>query len=227
MGDDSVEQFWYIFWLIEVIVSLGFVGAVILISTSVLGLIRSKRAKWNSFKRSIARLLGALRSHRKFDASESKTLNPRPSDGVSFVELHQSLPSQIQAIAPFIDQLMRFIAKCRRKDGSETDIETALSEALENAVVHGNREDPDKPVYLTCRCASDGEVSITVEDKGRGFDTATLPDPTALENRLRTSGRGIYLMKAVMDEVRFTKGGALVYMRKKSNAGSAAERKAG
>jgi serine/threonine-protein kinase RsbW len=122
---------------------------------------------------------------------------------------------------------MHFIAKCRRKDGTETDIEIALSEALENAVVHGNGEDPDKPVYLTCRCALDGEVSITVEDEGRGFDTATLPDPTAPENRLRTSGRGIYLMKAVMDEVRFTKGGALVYMRKKSNAGSSAESKAG
>ena len=75
----------------------------------------------------------------------------------------------------------------------------ALIEALENAVVHGNCEDPDKRVYVTCRCTAEGEVSITVQDEGQGFDTGTLPDPTAPENRLRTSGRGIYLMKTLMD----------------------------
>lgn len=138
---------------------------------------------------------------------------------VSFVELRQSLPSQIQAISPFVDQLMHFIAESRRMDGSEMDIEIALGEALENAIVHGNREDPDKRVYLTCRCTSDGEVSITVQDEGQGFDTGTLSDPTTPENRLRTSGRGIYLMKSLMDEVRFEKGGAVVHMCKNSNAG--------
>jgi serine/threonine-protein kinase RsbW len=118
---------------------------------------------------------------------------------------------------------MSFITKHRIKDGSETDIEMALIEALENAVVHGNCEDPHKRVYVTCRCTAEGEVSITVQDEGQGFDTGTLPDPTAPENRLRTSGRGIYLMKTLMDEVCFEKGGAVVHMRKKSNAGSAAK----
>lgn len=155
------------------------------------------------------------------------SLPPCTSDGVSFVELRQSLPSQIDIISPFVDHLMYFIAKSRIKDGSETDIEIALSEALDNAVVHGNEEDHYKHVYVTCRCASDGAVCITVRDEGQGFDSGTLPDPTAPDNRLRTSGRGIYLMKAVMDEVRFEKGGALVYMRKNSNAGSAPEKKAG
>ena len=151
----------------------------------------------------------------------------RISDGVPFFEVRQSFPSQIQAIPPFIDQLMRFIAMCRNSEGSDLDIEMALREALANAVVHGNREDPHKRVYVTCRCYPNGEVSITVEDEGHGFDTGTLPDPTAPENRLRTSGRGIYLMKALMDEVRFEKGGALVHMRKKPNAWAAAERKVG
>ncbi|QNI32758.1 ATP-binding protein [Alloacidobacterium dinghuense] len=149
------------------------------------------------------------------------------SNGIFLVELRQYFPSQIETISPFIDRLMDFIAKFRRKDGSETDIEIALSEAVENAVVHGNGEDHRKHVYVTCRCSSDGEVSIAVQDEGRGFDTGTLHDPTASENRLRTFGRGIYLMKALMDEVCFEKGGALVYMRKKPNAVSAAERKAG
>ena len=103
------------------------------------------------------------------------------------------------------------------------DIEMALIEALENAVVHGNCEDPHKRVYVKCRCTAKGEVSITVQDEGQGFDTGTLPDPTAPENRLRTSGRGIYLMKTLMDEVRFEKGGAVVHMCKKSNVGSTAK----
>jgi serine/threonine-protein kinase RsbW len=149
--------------------------------------------------------------------THSLTLLPCTSDDVSCVELRQSFPSQIHAISPFVDQVMSFITKSRNKDGSETDIEMALIEALENAVVHGNCDDPHKRVYVTCRCTAEGEVSITVQDEGQGFDTGTLPDPTASENRLRTSGRGIYLMKTLMDEVCFEKGGAVVHMRKKSN----------
>jgi serine/threonine-protein kinase RsbW len=145
---------------------------------------------------------------------------PCRSDDFPFVELRQSLASQIDAISPFVGQLMSFITRCRNKDGSETDIEMALIEALENAVVHGNCEAPHKRVHVTCRCNAEGEVSITVQDEGQGFDTGTLPDP---ENQLRTSGRGIYLMNALMDEVCFEKGGAVVHMLKKSNAGSAAE----
>ena len=134
------------------------------------------------------------------------SLLPCISDDVPFVELRQSFPSQIQAISPFVEQLMRFIAKSRRIDGSEMDIEIALTEALENSIVHGNQQNPDKRVYLTCRCTPDGEVSIMIQDDGQGFDTSTLPDPTQPENRLRTSGHGIYLIKASMDKVRFEKG---------------------
>ena len=155
------------------------------------------------------------------------TLLPCTSDDLSFVELRQSFPSQIDAISPFVDQLMSFITKFRNKDGSETDIEMALIEALENAVVHGNCEDPHKRVYVTCRCTAEGEVSITVQDEGQGFDSNAVLDPTTPENRLVKHGRGIYLMKTLMDEVRFERGGAVVSMRKKPNAGSAAERRAG
>ena len=151
------------------------------------------------------------------------TVLPCAFDEVSFVELRQSFPNQIHAISPIVDQLMSFITKSRNKDGSETDIEMALIEALENAVVHGNCEDPHKRVYVTCRCSAEGDVSITVHDEGQGFNTGTLPDPTTPENRLRTSGRRIYLMKTLMDEVCFEIGGAVVHMCKKSNAGSAAK----
>jgi serine/threonine-protein kinase RsbW len=137
---------------------------------------------------------------------------------VPFVELKHSLLSRISIISPFVEQLMRFIASFRNSDGSELDIEMALREALANAIVHGNQQDPRKAVYVACRCTTDGEVSITVEDEGPGFDADSLVDPTSQENRLLTHGRGIYLMKTLMDEVCFEQGGAVVYMHKASNA---------
>ena len=68
-------------------------------------------------------------------------------------------------------------------------------------------------------------VSITVQDEGQGFDADLVADPTTPENRLLTQGRGIYLMKTLMDEVRFEQHGAVVFMRKASNARPGAGRR--
>jgi serine/threonine-protein kinase RsbW len=157
--------------------------------------------------------------------TQSLSFLPRNAHSVPFAELRQSLPSRVGAISPFADQLMRFILKFRSADGTEADIEMALHEALANAVMHGNGENSCKRVYVTCRCYMDGEVSITVRDEGRGFDSNAVLDPTLLENLLFTHGRGIYLMKTLMDDVLFEEGGAVVTMRKKSNASSAERRK--
>ena len=157
--------------------------------------------------------------------TQSLSLLPRNGRSVPFVELRQSLPSKVAAISPFVDQLMRFVLHFRGADGSEIDIEMALREALANAVIHGNGDGSCKSVYVTCRCYLDGEVSITVRDEGRGFDSNAVPDPTFLENLLFTHGRGIYLIKTLMDEVSFEEGGTVVMMRKKSNANSAEQRK--
>jgi serine/threonine-protein kinase RsbW len=159
--------------------------------------------------------------------THSLALLPRTDHFGPFVELRQSLPSQVAAISPFVDQLMKFVLYFRRADGSEVDIEMAVREALANAVIHGNGndDDPCKSVYVTCRCYMDGEVSITVRDQGRGFDSNALLDPTLLENLLFTHGRGIYLMKTLMDEVSFEEGGSVVQMRKNSNFDATAPRR--
>ena len=157
----------------------------------------------------------------------ARALSPRAAAfrSVPFVELRQSLPSRISIISPFVDQLMRFIARFRKCDGSELDVEMALREALANAIVHGNQQDPHKAVHVTCRCTTDGEVSLTVEDEGQGFDADSVVDPTTPENRLLMHGRGIYLMTTLLDEIRFERRGAIVYMRKASNARAGEERK--
>jgi len=143
----------------------------------------------------------------------------------SFVNLRNTIPSHIDIVSPFADQLMRFISRFRVADENNFEIELALREALVNAVVHGNQENPRKRVHVSCRCTTDGEVSITVEDEGTGFERDSVPDPTSPDNRLRTHGRGIYLMRALMDEVHFEQGGSVVHMRKRANADSDKTRK--
>ena len=158
---------------------------------------------------------------------QTSSLSPQARGSAPFVELRQSLPSQVALISPFVDQLKRFFAKCGNQEDSGFEIEMALREALANAIVYGNQEDRHKRVYVACRCTNDGEVSITVQDEGQGFDSNAVADPTTPENRLVQHGRGIYLMKTLMDEVGFEQGGSVVYMRKKPSAGPTAERKAG
>jgi serine/threonine-protein kinase RsbW len=139
------------------------------------------------------------------------------------IELKRSLPSEVAAISPFVDKLMLLFRKCGCVPEGESDVEIALREALANAIIHGNHQDPRKHVYVRCRCKPD-EVSIAVKDEGQGFDINTITDPTGPENIGSVHGRGIYLMKAVMDEVRFEEGGVLVHMRK--SAGQAAAKDA-
>jgi serine/threonine-protein kinase RsbW len=158
-------------------------------------------------------------------ATQTSSFVPRAFHSVPFVELRQSLPNHIAVISPFVDQLMRFIARFRNPDGSEAGIEIALREALANAVRHGNREDLTKRVDVTCRCYSDGELLVTVSDEGEGFVSNSIPDPTNPGNRLACNGRGIYLIQAYMDEVWFENGGTLVRMRKNSNAESEAQKR--
>jgi len=146
--------------------------------------------------------------------------DPKPSAGIlrsagPLFHIEQSMRSEVAAISPFVDKLMVLIKKCRCVAGNEVDVEISLREALANSVVHGNHEDPRKNVYVDCRCMPNEEVSIVVRDEGAGFSSTELSDPTSLEQLQSTHGRGIYLMKALMDEVHFERGGTIVRMRKK------------
>lgn len=142
-----------------------------------------------------------------------------------FVGVRNTLPSDVDIISPFVDQLMRFITRFRGADENNFEIELALREALVNAIVHGNHNDPRKRVYVNCRCTTEGQVSITVEDEGKGFGHEIVSDPTSPDNRLRTHGRGIYLIRTLMDEVDFERVGSVVHMLKRASASSETARK--
>ena len=124
------------------------------------------------------------------------------------------MPSEIQAISPLVDQLMRLIEGSRCVAGNEFNVELALREALSNAVVHGNQLDASKWVRVRCRCELGKGVSISVTDQGQGFDPNAVPDPSANGRIEAEHGRGILLMKMMMDEVSFERVGTEVHMRK-------------
>ncbi|MFO8235121.1 MAG: ATP-binding protein [Bacteroidales bacterium] len=87
----------------------------------------------------------------------------------------------------------------------------ATVEAVNNSIVHGNKEDITKKVYVKLKKGKD-KINIFVEDEGEGFDYTDLPDPTTPENVENIHGRGIYLMKHLADDVTFHNDGKMVEM---------------
>jgi serine/threonine-protein kinase RsbW len=78
----------------------------------------------------------------------------------------------------------------------------AIIEASTNAIIHGNKSDETK--FITIDVAKeDNQLVIRVKDQGKGFDPAKIPDPTETDNLLKDSGRGIYLMRIYMDDLKF------------------------
>jgi serine/threonine-protein kinase RsbW len=134
----------------------------------------------------------------------------------SLLEIDAWMPSEISAISPLVERLMRLIEGSRCITGEESAVELALREALSNAVVHGNRLDAHKLVHVRCRCQVGKGISLTVSDQGQGFDPGTVPDPVTVENLEPDHGRGIHLMKLAMDEVSFEQRGTEVHMCKRA-----------
>lgn len=153
--------------------------------------------------------------------STARNMNSRP--GAEFagrgrgssLEIDTWVPSEIGAISPLVKRLMRLIEGSHCIMGEEPAVELALREALNNAVVHGNRLSAQKLVHVRCRCAVGRGISIVVSDEGAGFDLNAVPDPLSTENLMAEHGRGIHLIKLLMDEVSFERRGAEVRMVKR------------
>jgi serine/threonine-protein kinase RsbW len=127
------------------------------------------------------------------------------------------LPSRIEAIGEAAEAATDAARRLGFAEDALFGIDLAVREAVTNAVLHGNRSDESKPVEIGVAGTDDGLV-LTVRDQGEGFDLGTVADPTAEENILKASGRGILFMRTFMDEVtweRPTEGGTLVRMTKK------------
>jgi serine/threonine-protein kinase RsbW len=99
--------------------------------------------------------------------------------------------------------------------GKEFEIETALREALANAIRHGCRHDPSREIRLSVACDDRRGLLLVVRDPGPGFDPAAIPSPIEGQEIYRSHGRGIYLINQLMDEVSFERGGTEIRMLKR------------
>jgi serine/threonine-protein kinase RsbW len=146
-----------------------------------------------------------------FKSLQSALPEPRSTDAP--LAVHTWVRSEVALISPLVDWLMRLIVGSCCVFGEEEPVELALREALNNAMLHGNRLDRRKLVHVRC-CECGKGINIVVRDQGHGFDPNAVPDPLAFENLGAEHGRGIHLMKISMDSISFRRGGAEVHMRK-------------
>ena len=117
-----------------------------------------------------------------------------------------SLDENIRIVESFIDNAKE---KFKLDDDIYGNIMVAVTESVNNAIRHGNKSDKKKNVHLTLSL-NDNLIRFIIKDEGIGFDYHNLPDPTAPENIDKPSGRGIFLMKHLSDEVTFKNEGSEV-----------------
>ncbi|RPD49292.1 MULTISPECIES: ATP-binding protein [Hymenobacter] len=130
-----------------------------------------------------------------------------------------SLVENIRVVESFIDNSKDTF---HIEDDIYGNIMVAVTEAVNNAIRHGNKFDKDKNVFLSLFVDQD-RVKFEIEDEGTGFDYTNLIDPTAPENLENPGGRGIFLIRHLADEVEFTKDGRNVQLTFMLPAPSASE----
>ncbi len=111
----------------------------------------------------------------------------------------KSDPKEIAKVEPFLQKINKAV---RMDDGTYYRLLVAGTEAINNGILHGNKSDPKKSVFATCTIDS-RKLVFRVKDQGRGFKPENVPDPLEEKNLLKTSGRGIFLMRSLMDKVTF------------------------
>ena len=112
------------------------------------------------------------------------------------------LNSTMESVAQVEAAAEKLAAEAGLDEDERFHVSMAAREAAVNAVLHGNEYDPAKQITASFENTGAALV-ITIADQGKGLDPETLPDPLAAENLLRGAGRGIFLIRSFMDEVRF------------------------
>ncbi len=129
-------------------------------------------------------------------------------------DLHTNLtlpsnPDNVSQVEPFVHELAE---RYKLSPDLHGNILISLTEAVTNAMLHGNRGDCSKQVSISMRRQKDA-LSIRVSDEGPGFNPGDVPDPTCAEFLEKCGGRGLFLMRHLSDGCRFIRGGSTVEMR--------------
>jgi serine/threonine-protein kinase RsbW len=112
------------------------------------------------------------------------------------------IPSTLDYLPKVDEFIEKKLRKLRIKKDQIADIAISVSEAVTNAVMHGNRNDTSKKVKIIFK-ADTSSVEITVEDEGGGFDPSCVESPLKEDRIMREAGRGILILKSLMDKVDF------------------------
>ena len=153
--------------------------------------------------------MGAKR--RKPAAKPVMKVTKHDLDHVEFAMECISEPKEIGKIEGFLNHLNK---TARLDDGTFYRLFVSCTEAVNNAILHGNKSDPKKKVCVTCS-VNRNSVVLKVKDEGKGFNPDAVPDPVHEDNLLRESGRGVFLMRQLMDSVSYNKAGNEVTMKMK------------
>ena len=134
-------------------------------------------------------------------------VRPRGAGGEVEFELLLDVPSDLNYVGPAVDLIAE---RCRHGALSprrvEFNLRTALAEALANTIAYGNRQDPSRVVRVRVE-ASRAWLRIHVTDDGAGFDPAVVPDPTVPGRLEREDGRGLFVLRSLVDHVTFNEKG--------------------
>jgi serine/threonine-protein kinase RsbW len=128
------------------------------------------------------------------------------------VEERYVLPSDMESLLKVEEVVDKVCAEYGVPEDAYGNVLIAVTEALNNAIIHGNGGVRLKNVQLVVREEIDSVV-FEVKDEGIGFDYLNLPDPTAPENLEKPNGRGVFLMRSLADEVEFYDNGSRVELR--------------
>ena len=125
-----------------------------------------------------------------------------PSAALKTEHLEFDLPSTLDSVAEIERAVEAMAVRLGFDEDTASNIAMVTREAAINACKHGNGFASDKQVHVTLDCTTD-TLTICISDQGDGLDPEHLPDPLDPTNLMRSSGRGVFLMRAIMDEVHF------------------------
>jgi serine/threonine-protein kinase RsbW len=124
------------------------------------------------------------------------------------------MPGDTRAVSDVTDKVSATLVEMNVPEEKRMEIALAVQEALVNAVVHGCKNDRSKEVRCRLQRTPDGGIVIVITDPGRGFRPEDIADPKRAENLYADHGRGVYLIRQLMDEVHFENGGNQIRMWK-------------
>jgi serine/threonine-protein kinase RsbW len=111
----------------------------------------------------------------------------------------ESDPNNLITVEEFVNYFAKDLGV---NDNKMNGLLLSVTEATTNAIIHGNKCDANKKVFINV-LVEDDKIIIKVKDEGEGFNPENIPDPTEPQNLLKDSGRGVYLMRVYMDDLKY------------------------